>query len=278
MSEASDKKAVTFRPKRQWKPKRRDRNTRRRRKRKQWYRKNRSRIRQKSRRRYKQLRKNPTYKRWQKRKRREKVKRRMRKAVLEHRPIHYAFDTSDMNPCAENGVPDIFFVFDDDPDIDVDLDLGFVCDIDPDEDEILVWDLDDQEYKVVDIEDFVEAVSFLDEEDENNFFSYMDSIYEESDSDAPDLVSRVALQKQHPSTLKDVAMSDLTSKVAARFMTKQAFNKENPSDLLNQLVKVLDKASKDAEGTGKKGLVDAASRVKGIAKPVQKAWSHRNDE
>lgn len=80
------------------------------------------------------------------------------------------------------------------------------------------------------------------------------------------------------SSLTEVDMSDLTSRVAARFMTKQAFNKENPSDLLSQLVKLLDKASKEAEGNGKKGLVDASSRVKGLAKPVQKAWEHRNDE
>jgi hypothetical protein len=46
---------------------------------------------------------------------------------------------------------------------------------------------------------------------------------------------------------------------------RTAFNKENPSDLLGQLVKVLKKYE----------LVDAASRVKGIATVVQKAWDDR---
>lgn len=266
MSDASDKKAVSFRPKRQWKPKRRDRNMARRRKRKQWYRKNRSKIRQKSKRRYKQLRKNPTYKKWQARKRREKSKRRLRRAA---RLIgHTAADTTDMNPCAENGVPDIFFIFNESS---LDVDLGFVCDIDPDEDELLVWDLDDKEYKVVDIEAFVEDATFLDEEDEENFLAFMDEIYEESDSEAPKMAAHRALNTESN-------MSDLTNKVAARYFEKRAFNKENPSDLLNQIVKVLNKASKDAEGKGKKGLVDAASRVKGLSKDIQTAWSQRNEE
>ena len=46
---------------------------------------------------------------------------------------------------------------------------------------------------------------------------------------------------------------------------KTAFNKENPSDLLSQLVKVLKKYE----------LIDAASRVNGIAKVVQTAWNER---
>jgi hypothetical protein len=73
-------------------------------------------------------------------------------------------------------------------------------------------------------------------------------------------------------------LDTIAKRVAAAHIEKQAFNKENPSDLLNQIVKVLDKASRQAEGQGKKALVDAASRVKGIAKPVQEAWSQRNKE
>jgi hypothetical protein len=70
----------------------------------------------------------------------------------------------------------------------------------------------------------------------------------------------------------------LIQRVAAAHLEKQAFNKENPSDLLNQIVKVLDKASRGAEGKGRKALTDAASRVKGIAKPVSEAWDSRDEE
>ena len=76
----------------------------------------------------------------------------------------------------------------------------------------------------------------------------------------------------------DLDINLLAKRVASAHLEKQAFNKENPSDLLNQIVKVLDKASRGAEGKGKKALTDAASRVKGIAKPVSEAWASRDQE
>jgi len=76
----------------------------------------------------------------------------------------------------------------------------------------------------------------------------------------------------------DLNVNQLAKRVASAHLEKLAFNKENPSDLLNQIVKVLDKASRQAEGQGKKALVDAASRVKGIAKPVTEAWAARDEE
>jgi hypothetical protein len=76
----------------------------------------------------------------------------------------------------------------------------------------------------------------------------------------------------------DLNVNQLAKRVASAHLEKLAFNKENPSDLLNQIVKVLDKASRQAEGQGKKALVDAASRVKGIAKPVTEAWAARETE
>lgn len=59
---------------------------------------------------------------------------------------------------------------------------------------------------------------------------------------------------------------------------KVAFNKENPTELLSQLIAVLNKGAQRAEGSGKKGLMDASSRVKGLTSVVQDAWDHRNDE
>lgn len=59
---------------------------------------------------------------------------------------------------------------------------------------------------------------------------------------------------------------------------KVAFNKENPTELLSQIIAVLNKAAQKAAGSGKKGLTDASSRVKGLTSIVQDAWNHRNDE
>lgn len=53
------------------------------------------------------------------------------------------------------------------------------------------------------------------------------------------------------------------------------FNKENPTELISQTIRVLDKAADETEGDVRKGLQDAASRVKGIAKDVNKAWAGR---
>lgn len=172
MSEGQ-KTAATFRPKRQWKPKRKDRNQKRRMKRRRWYRKNKQKIKMKARRRYKQLRKNPAYKRWQSRKRKEKTKRRFRQAAL---------DTSifQEGPLVAEGIPDIYFIFNDELDAPdgVDIDLGVVCDIDPDEDEILVWDLDDSEYRIINIAEFDDRAVFLSDEDSDNYLGMLDSVYE----------------------------------------------------------------------------------------------------
>ena len=73
-------------------------------------------------------------------------------------------------------------------------------------------------------------------------------------------------------------LSQIAKRVAASHIEKMAFNKENPSDLLRQLVKTLEKESKAAEGKGRKGLDDAMSRVRGITKVVQTAWDGRKEE
>ena len=77
---------------------------------------------------------------------------------------------------------------------------------------------------------------------------------------------------------QDMDLSQLAKRVAHAHLQKMAFNKENPSDLLRQLVKVMEKESKAAEGKGKKGLDDAMSRVRGITKTVQEAWDSRKEE
>jgi hypothetical protein len=269
---AHERTAITFRPKRQWKPKRRDRNPRRRLKRRQWYRKNRRQIALKRKRRHKQLRNNPTYKRWQAKKRKERTKRKFRRASVVYDefmvPVHPDLDRPDDgtpdNPCPAENVPDIWFIFSEKPDT-IDVDMGYVCDYDPDTEEFLIYDIDDSEFKVVGLDDFIEHAGFLEEEDWDNFLVLLDRVYEQD----------LSLDQQE---YLDMDLDSIARRVAAAHIEKQAFNKENPSDLLNQIVKVLDKASRQADGKGKKGLMDATSRVKGIAKPVQEAWSQRNEE
>jgi hypothetical protein len=265
---AQDLTAIVFRPKRQWKPKRRDRDSKRRMKRKQWARKNRSKIRQKQKLRYKQLRKNPAYQKWQAKKRKEKSKRKFRRGSLQtdkfDLSIQPGLDQPDDgfpdNPCLTEGVPDIWFVFSEKPDT-IDVDMGYVCDYDPDAEELLIFDVDDQEFKVVGLDDFLEHASLLEEEDWDNFQDLLDRVYEDdSDLDAEE------------------AESSMVHNVTAGYLSKTAFNKDNPGELLNQLIKVMDKETHQAEGKGKKGLVDALSRLKGITKLVQEAWDSRKQE
>jgi len=59
---------------------------------------------------------------------------------------------------------------------------------------------------------------------------------------------------------------------------KTAFNKENPSELLNQMVRVLSKAVDSAEGQGRQGLEEALNEVRGLTKTVQDAWTQRKTE
>lgn len=61
-------------------------------------------------------------------------------------------------------------------------------------------------------------------------------------------------------------MPEVMQNEAIERLIRIAFNKENPSDLLMQLVKVL----------GKAGLKDEASRVKSMSKSLQQAWSDRD--
>ena len=77
---------------------------------------------------------------------------------------------------------------------------------------------------------------------------------------------------------QDVDLSQLAKRVASAHLQKMAFNKENPSDLLRQLVKLMEKEAQQAEGKGKKALDDAMSRVRGITKVVQDAWNSRKEE
>lgn len=314
---------AVFRPKRQWKPKRRDRNIARRKKRKRWWRRNRNRIKMQRRRRYRRLRNNSLFKQWRKKRQREKAKRRMRFA-------------------AETALPESWFIFYDEqgPGQPLDIDLGYILDYDPDTEELLIHDVDEESEKVVDLVQFLRHSEFLEEADLDNFDLLMDQYYGESADDLdivpdsevapPDLAAiqegrqivtdligeaewfrgvgigpapegdglavtvRVAPGygdkvtelisdvEDFPADFEvvEVEMPEARSLVVAGewLRRKVAFNKENPTDLLNQLVKVLEKAKGRAGGRGEKRLGDVASRVRGIGRDVQDAWRRRREE
>ncbi len=68
--------------------------------------------------------------------------------------------------------------------------------------------------------------------------------------------------------------------VASRWLTKTAFNKENPVDLISQLVRVLERAadeSKDHEDEhAADALGHAVGSVRDVSREVQTAWRLRS--
>lgn len=166
---------AVFTPRRQWRPKRRDRDVRRRMKRKLWWRRNHNKIRVDRARRYRQLRNNSLFKQWRKKRYRERDKRRQR----------FAAEGFPASPCPGNGIPEIWFVFRDDAlaDRPIDVDMGYVCDYDPDTEEVLIYDLDDEDFKTAQIDDFLRYSEFLEDADWDNFALLMDQYYGEERDD-----------------------------------------------------------------------------------------------
>jgi ABC-type nitrate/sulfonate/bicarbonate transport system substrate-binding protein len=70
------------------------------------------------------------------------------------------------------------------------------------------------------------------------------------------------------------------SVVASRWLTRTAFNKENPVDLLSQLVKVLERAADESkkieDDEAADVLRDAVGSVRNVSREVQTAWRHRS--
>lgn len=191
MAEPTVKTAVVFRPKRNWKPKRRNRNIPQRKKRKRWWRKNKFRLKIKRNQRRKQLRHNSMFKAWRKKRQKEKHKRRMRFA-------------------AEGALPESWFIFRDDA-VTLDIDLGFIQDYDPDTEELLVFDVDDGAEKVVTLDEFLTHSEFLEEADIDNFELIMDQFYGEPQDDL-DIVPE---EEEAP-----IGVAALIERVATRFLLR----------------------------------------------------------
>lgn len=185
--------------------------------------------------------------------------------IAEYREVEYELDTGETGSMDVNDFLDCI-TFGDEQDIEVFFDiLDQAAEIalnDPDPENVTVFELDPSEERVEDsIEDLGETglqlSAFVAE------LAHPENI--EVPEDLKPLLERAVAATMSPSPER-----------VAFFYT--GFNKENAPDLLNQLVKVLDKNAQNAEGPGRKGLQDASSRVKGMTKAVSTAWLKRNDE
>lgn len=211
------------------------------------YRRNRGILKQKARRRYNQVRKNPAFKRKKTVYRKNRQKFRRLAMDMQHEPAIYF-----MMHCKGAVQP------------------GYITSITA-EDWDIGYELEDGTQDSVSVDEFFDCAVLFDEEDIEQIFNVLDQASEIEDDGDEDV------------TVWDFTLDDVTpgqpmmaSRIAMRHVV--ALNKENPSDLLNQLVKVLDKAVQQAEGRGKKTLQDAKSRVKGITKIVADAWLARKDD
>jgi hypothetical protein len=320
---------AVFTPRRQWRPKRRDRDVKRRMKRKLWWRRNRNKIRVDRARRYRQLRNNSTFKQWRKRRYREREKRRQR----------FAMEGFPASPCPSDGIPDVWFVFRDDALDERPVDMGYVCDYDPDTEELLLYDVDDEEFKTAQIDDFLRYSEFLEDADWDNFVLLMDQYYgdERDDLDivpeseeAPmtrDIETMWSAKEAVKSGLRDepwyggVGLGPSTNGdglaitvrvlpghrheaedrvadlgldveyevvetepprpridvIADRYLERTAFNKENLTDLLGQISKVLDRAEEEAEGDARERIRDVSRRLRDVGRDIQDAWRRRRE-
>jgi hypothetical protein len=157
MSEPRQKTAVVFRPKRQWKPKRRDRNISQRIQRKRWWKKNKRRFRHKRAIRRRLLKNNSLFKSWRKHRQSQKGKRRMRFGFEEvFRQDQIVSLDRGKDPAPETIVPEVGFIFPHETEAGRmnGIDLGYLADYDPDNEEFLVYDASNDSYRGVDFDDF----------------------------------------------------------------------------------------------------------------------------
>lgn len=199
MADPTVKTAAVFKPKRKWKPKRRDRNIQRRKKRKRWWKRNRVKLKLDRKRRYKMLKHNSLFKGWRKKRQREKQKRRMRFGAekASELPMSWFIFHDD----AEEGKP-------------IDIDMGYIVDYDPDTEELLIYDLDENVEKVVNLDDFLTHSEFLEEADLDNFELIMDQYYGGPEDD----LDIVPDSEEAPRLEFEIDEEDLSNKVASRWL------------------------------------------------------------
>jgi hypothetical protein len=196
------KVAVVFRPKRQWKPKRRERNVVQRLKRKRWWKKNKRQLRHNRAFRRKLLKNNSLFKNWRKQRYQEREKRKLRLAFEEvfRRDEVISLDRG-KDPAPETVTPEIWFIF---PHEERDgtvsgVAIGYVVDYDPDTEELLIYDVSNEAYFGVQLPSFLNYVVFLEEADGDNFELFLDQFYGEEEEDL-DLIPE---EKEAPEDLEE---------------------------------------------------------------------------
>ena len=193
------KTAVVFKPKRNWKPKRRDRDITRRKKRKGWWRRNKHKIKLRRKKRQRMLKHNSMFKAWRKRRTKEKGKRRMRFGSEEG--THF---------------PESWFVCRDDVEdgSEFDIDMGYIVDYDPDTEELLIFDVDENKEKTVALDDFLTHSEFLEDADLDNFELILDQYYGGPEDD----LDIVPDEDEAPRMEFEVDMSEFSQKVASTWL------------------------------------------------------------
>ena len=141
------------------------------------------------------LKHNSMFKAWRKKRTKEKGKRRMRFGA-------------EGNP----DFPQSWFVFRDDVEEGgkFDIDMGFLVDYDPDAEDLLIFDVDENKEKTVDLDEFLTHSEFLEEADLDNFELIMDQYYGGPEDD----LDIVPDEDQAPRTEFEVDMSEFSQKIA----------------------------------------------------------------
>jgi len=126
----------------------------------------------------------------------------------------------------------------------------------------------------MDVDEFLATAIMEDEEDVNQFHD----VLEQAASAAPEEDEEIGWTLDAPGeAIAEDASFERPDPVrlAKRHL---AFNKEVPTELLSQLVKVLSKAEADAEGDGRERLSGALTDLKGMTRRVTEAWARRKEE
>jgi len=196
------KTAVVFKPKRNWKPKRRDRDILRRKKRKGWWRRNKHKLKRHRKKRQRVLKHNSMFKAWRKKRNKEQTKRRLR------------FGSE-----GETNLPQSWFVFrnDEDEEQDFDIGMGYIVDYDPDTEELLIFDVDEGKEKTVALDEFLTHSEFLEDADLDNFELIMDQYYGGPEDD----LDIVPDDDEAPRMEFEVDMSEFSQKIATIWLRQK---------------------------------------------------------
>jgi hypothetical protein len=188
---------------------------------------------------------------------------RKKRFYRKHRQMHRRIGSDPQDPC-------IYFLM---PDGEGDFDGGCVT---------ALWGGSwTVEFQMIDgpagemgIDEFLATAVMEDEEDVNDFHDVLERAATASQGSDEEIGWTLSAPGEAVAEDASFEKPDPV-RLATRHL---AFNKEQPSELLSQLVKVLSKAEDEAEGDGQDRLSEALTDVKGMTRRVSDAWSRRKEE